>query len=222
MDWLLNPQSYLYILYVSKTVSPIKRLIHALEGEYVVAEMVRYERTWVWSAILQYPLFYIFKYLVNRVPSAAQCVSIATCIPLLIHLYIHLESPLHGFFDACSWRYFSFSSSRQSWGCGSLPSVFLTPPAKADLPAYSWYPSPDSLASRLLKVMGWLPRNRLRISIMPRRHSPKPFFSCWHFVGNVSDRGGRRQSAAEWRSTITHSLSCRHCASAAPGSLTLY
>ncbi|EWY88253.1 hypothetical protein FOYG_09525 [Fusarium oxysporum NRRL 32931] len=62
-----------------------------------------------------------------------------------------------------------------------------------------------------------LPRNLLRISTMPRLHSPKPFFSCRHLSGRVLTRGSRRQSAALLRSTMTQSDSWRHCASASPG-----
>lgn len=136
----------------------------------------------------------------------------------IVHVLQQLELLGHFFCCAsCSFRYFSFSTSRQSGGSGSLPSVFRTPPAKADLPAYNWYPSPDcSVVSRLLKVMGWFPRNRLRMSIMPLLHSPKPFLSCWHFVGSVSASGERRHSAAVCRCTMTHSDSCRHSANAAP------
>lgn len=52
---------------------------------------------------------------------------------------------------------------------------------------------------------------------MPRLQSPKALLNCWHWVGRVSARGARRQSAAEFLWTITQSDSWRHCASAAPG-----
>ena len=141
-------------------------------------------------------------------PNAVYNVSLAPLVASFIRTLMPMPKcflfPSHYcFLSFCcaSWaRNFSFSTSRQSLGSGSLPSVTRAEPEKADRPAYNWYPSPEfSAVSRALKVMGWFPRNRLRISIMPRRHSPNPFFSCWHLVGSVSAKGDRRQSAAVFR-----------------------
>jgi len=92
-------------------------------------------------------------------------------------------------------------------------SVLISPPS-AGLPAYSCpaVASPPGVSA----PTGLLPRNLFRISTMPRLQSPYPFFSCWHFVGSVSTSGGRRQSEALLRCTITQSDDWRHAASASP------
>ncbi len=98
----------------------------------------------------------------------------------------------------------------------SFPLVAFTPsPLLNPAPAYSW--PGFSPSNSLLTAIGWLPRKRFRMSIMPRLQSPYPRLSCWHRVGSVSTRGGRRQSDGWLRWMRTHSEDCRQSARAAPG-----
>lgn len=95
----------------------------------------------------------------------------------------------------------------------------LSRTSNAGFPPYNWYPAallPEPSSSTLVE-MGALPRNRMRMSTMPRLQSRYPRFSCLHCSGRVSDRGGDRHSRGVWRSTMMQSEFWRHAANAAPG-----